>query len=102
MTDRLLRARMSIAAGHRAPHWPHRAPQFITFDFERAWWIGGASAVTTDRASPGRLDPKATGARGEARGAQFIISTDAHHPKACGARQHGGYRPPRLVGSRGY
>lgn len=84
MTDRLLRALECPhlkALGHPTGRLLlHREP--FTFDFERVIGEAVKRGVWLEvNASPERLDLSANHVRAaKARGAKFIVSTDAHHP----------------------
>jgi DNA polymerase (family 10) len=93
MTDRLLRAlecpSLRVLGHPTGRILLHR--DAFPFDFERVV----AEAVRRDvwleiNASPERLDLGANLIRtAKARGARFIISTDAHHPKHLGSMHYG-------------
>jgi len=93
MTDRLLRVleRPSLRVlGHPTGRvLLHRDP--FPFDFERVVDRAVERGVWLEiNASPERLDlggPQIRAAR--ARGAKFIISTDAHHPKHLHSMKYG-------------
>jgi DNA polymerase (family 10) len=93
MTDRLLRALECphlTALGHPTGRLLlHRDP--FPFDFDRVI----AEAVNRNvwleiNASPERLDLNAANARAaKAKGAKFLISTDAHHPSHLANMRYG-------------
>ena len=85
MTDRLLRAIECphlTALGHPTGRLLlHR--EAFAFDFDRVISAAVAKGVWMEiNSSPERLDLSATHVRAaKAKGAKFIVSTDAHHPK---------------------
>ncbi len=85
MTDRLLRAVECphlTALGHPTGRLlMHRDP--FTFDFDRVIGAAIAQHVWLEvNSSPERLDLNANHVRAaKVKGAKFIVSTDAHHPK---------------------
>jgi DNA polymerase (family 10) len=93
MTDRLLRALECPAVrvlGHPTGRMLlHRDP--YPFDFERVADAAVRRGVWLEiNASPERLDLSAPMIRtAKARGARFIISTDAHHPKHLNNLKYG-------------
>lgn len=93
MTDRLLRALECPylrALGHPTGRiLLHR--EAFPFDFERVVAEAVRCGVWLEiNASPERLDLSAHMARqAKARGAKFVISTDAHHPKHLGSMRYG-------------
>jgi DNA polymerase (family 10) len=93
MTDRLLRALECPslrALGHPTGRiLLHRDP--FPFDFERVVDEAVRRGVWLEiNASPERLDLGANLVRtAKARGARFIISTDAHHPRHLGSMRYG-------------
>jgi DNA polymerase (family 10) len=66
----------------------------------RKWWIAPSSAASGSEinASPERLDLGAAQIRAAARGAKFVICTDAHHPSHL---QHALRRAPGAAGLAG-
>jgi DNA polymerase (family 10) len=93
MTDRLLRALECPhvrALGHPTGRLLlHRDP--FPFDFEAIASVAARKNVYLEiNASPERLDLTASLARAaKARGAKFVISTDAHHPKHLANMRYG-------------
>jgi DNA polymerase (family 10) len=93
MTDRLLRALECPhvrALGHPTGRLLlHRDP--FPFDFETIASVAARRNVYLEiNASPERLDLTASLARAaKARGAKFVISTDAHHPKHLANMRYG-------------
>jgi DNA polymerase (family 10) len=93
MTDRLLRAlecKHVRALGHPTGRLLlHRDP--FAFDFEAIASVAARRNVFLEiNASPERLDLTASLARAaKARGAKFVISTDAHHPKHLANMRYG-------------
>ena len=93
MTDRLLRALECPhvrALGHPTGRLLlHRDP--FPFDFEAIASVAARRSVYLEiNASPERLDLTASLARAaKARGAKFVISTDAHHPKHLANMRYG-------------
>jgi len=93
MTDRLLRAlecKHVRALGHPTGRLLlHRDP--FPFDFEAIASVAARRKVYLEiNASPERLDLTASLARAaKARGAKFVISTDAHHPKHLANMRYG-------------
>ena len=85
MTDRLLRAIECphlTALGHPTGRLLLHREAFV-FDFDRVISAAVAKGVWMEiNSSPERLDLSATHVRAaKAKGAKFIVSTDAHHPK---------------------
>ena len=93
MTDRLLRALECphlTALGHPTGRLLlHRDP--FGFDFDRVVGEAVRRGVRMEiNASPERLDLSATHARmAKAKGAKFIVSTDAHHPRHFANMKYG-------------
>ena len=93
MTDRLLRAlecKHVRALGHPTGRLLlHRDP--FPFDFEAIASVAARRNIYLEiNASPERLDLTASLARAaKARGAKFVISTDAHHPKHLANMRYG-------------
>ena len=93
MTDRLLRAMECphlTAFGHPTGRLLlHREP--FPFDFDRILTAAVEKGVWMEiNASPERLDLSAVHVRAaKARGAKFIVSTDAHHPKHLDNMRYG-------------
>jgi DNA polymerase (family 10) len=93
MTDRLLRAIECPhvkALGHPTGRLLlHRDP--FTFDFDKVIGEAVKRGVWLEiNSSPERLDLSANHVRAaKARGAKFIVSTDAHHPKHLDNMRYG-------------
>ncbi len=85
MTDRLLRALESRTARARPSHGPHAAAsRSVSRSISSAWRRRrrGATCVWRSTRSPERLDLHGPLLRtAKAKGAKFVIATDAHHPK---------------------
>ena len=93
MTDRLLRAIECphlTAFGHPTGRLLLHREEF-PFDFDRVVHAAVQRGVRMEiNASPERLDLSAHHARAaKAKGAKFIISTDAHHPKSLANMKYG-------------
>jgi len=93
MTDRLLRAlecpSLRVLGHPTGRILLHR--DAFPFDFERVVDAAVRRGVWLEiNASPERLDLSAHLIRtAKARGARFIVSTDAHHPKSLGSMRYG-------------